>query len=135
MAENPNAEQLKAIIASLEKPLRLSNQASARRLVVNIVERGWASFADSEDIFYTTDVRLDDMRHDIDVRAWCAMFDVPLVAVYLNRLLSRNSLPLWRKTGSPPISLPIHPHSGGTRRSTSALWPSGASFGTILYNG
>ncbi|QRG07161.1 hypothetical protein EZH22_01560 [Xanthobacter dioxanivorans] len=82
MAENPSAEQLTAIVASLGKTLRLPNHASAQRLAANIVERGWASFADIEDIFYATDVRLDDLRHDVDVRAWCTIFDVPLVAVY-----------------------------------------------------
>ncbi|MEI5668927.1 hypothetical protein WBO78_28530 [Bosea sp. CCNWLW174] len=82
MAENPNAEQLKAIVASLGKPVRLPNIASAQRLAAAIVERGRASFADIEDIFYATDIRLDDMRHDVDVRAWCSIFDIPLVAVY-----------------------------------------------------
>lgn len=82
MADNPSAEQLKAIVASLGKPLRRPNQASAQRLAITIMKRGWASFADIDDIFYATDARLDDMRHEVDVRAWCSMFDIPPVAVY-----------------------------------------------------
>lgn len=82
MAENPSAEQLKAIIASLGKPIRRPTPNSSRRLAATIVARGYASFPDIEDVFHATDVRLDNMRYEVDIRAWCSIFDIPLVAVY-----------------------------------------------------
>lgn len=82
MTEHPSTKQLMAIIASFEKPMRPSAPDSYRRLAAAIFERGYASFPDIEDVFHATDARLYNLRHEIAIRDWCSMFDIPLVDVF-----------------------------------------------------
>jgi hypothetical protein len=99
------------------------------------VERGWASFADIKDIFYAPDVRLDDIRHDLDVRAWCAIFDVPLVAVCLEPAPVPQFVPALAEDME-AAELVTHSSAQWKHKEIyQPLWPSGASFGTILFNG
>lgn len=82
MAKKLPPEQLTAIWKALNEPAKSQRQGGAFRLISQIAEKGWASFADIEDIFYLTDVRLDNMRHQMDVRALCDLFEIPVATVF-----------------------------------------------------
>ncbi|WP_192250419.1 GNAT family N-acetyltransferase [Mesorhizobium silamurunense] len=82
MCAEVTAPQLEAILKSLKAPEDRRKKRGAKELFARIVESGWASIADIEDIFYLTDTRLDDARHEMSSNQWCELFELPITSVY-----------------------------------------------------
>lgn len=74
--------ELKAVARSLREPVRKPKRHAATTLVNAIASTGWASIEDIKDIFYLTDVRLDDITGDVKVQRWCEYFDIPSRTIY-----------------------------------------------------
>ncbi len=74
------AGQMQAIWKSIGEPLPKKQDASS--LITRIAFEGWASLPDIEDIFYLTDVRIDNMRREMSVKDWCKVLQLPVQAVY-----------------------------------------------------
>jgi hypothetical protein len=85
-------KQIDAIWNSLRQPLKIGKGMNNSQLIAEIVQRGWAYYADIEDIFYLTDKRLDALRYDIPVETWCQIFRLPYATVYDRPRVSQTSV-------------------------------------------
>ena len=82
MPKTVDSTVLQAILDSLSRPTKPSNKKAAAQLLSRITNDGWATLPDIEDIFYLTDVRVDDLRQSIDARSWCDLFEIPIVTTF-----------------------------------------------------
>lgn len=82
MGHQVSAAQLSAIWKSLQSPLRAKHSRRAADLYAKAAQHGWISISDIEDVFYLTDVRIDDIRHEMGAEEWCIVFDLQTSTVF-----------------------------------------------------
>lgn len=73
--------ELAAIWQALNRPGR-QGKAGSSELVAKIHREKWASSTDVTDLLYLMDDRLEEIRHQLDVDRWCALFDIPQQTAY-----------------------------------------------------
>lgn len=73
--------ELTAIWQALNSPGRRAKTDSGE-LVTKIHREKWASSSDVMDLLYLMDDRLDELRNEIDIDRWCALFAIPQETVF-----------------------------------------------------